>query len=120
MSWTMVSSFAIVRAAGKHVNQDIVHSAAFLEDVEDKAVGQLCEALDFDLSGQYATIPLRLRPAIAKAVASIAAMELIAYDPTGYLSSENQLILDVMNNNIEKLIGSMKNRGKKFNKLDNG
>ena len=117
MSFTIVSSFAIVRSAGTHVNAAASGSSAIIEDIADKAESQVCEACDYDFISNYASVEANLKPVIAKAVASLGAMDLIAYDPTGYLNSENQLIMDTLNNNYEKIIGSLKNRQKKFSKL---
>ena len=91
-----------------------IASVSLLQDIADKAESQVCEALDMDLITGYSDIATNLKPVIAKACACIGAMDLIAYDPTEYLNSENQLILDVLNNSYEKIIGSMKNRQKKI------
>ena len=117
MVGTLVTSYAIAKAAGIHVNSSLAASSAFMDDCIAKAESHVCEAVDYDLITNYASIAANIKPVIAKACASIAAMDLISYDPTGYLNSENQLILDVLNNNYEKIIGSLKNRQKKFSKL---
>ena len=117
MVGTLVTSYAIHKAAGVHVNSSLAASSAFMDDCIEKAESQVCEAVDYDLITNYASVAANIKPVIAKACASVAAMDLISYDPTGYLSSENQLILDVLNNNFEKIIGSLKNRQKKFTKL---
>lgn len=118
MSFTLCTSQAIVRKAGANVNSTAAVSSALLAEICDQAESQVCEAVDYDLITNYASLAANLKPTIAKAVASIAAQDLIAYDPTGYLNSENQLILDVLNNDYEKIIGSLKNRQKKFSKFN--
>lgn len=118
MSYTLVTSYSIIRSAGANVSSTAIASAQLLQDIADKAESQFCEALDYDFITNYSSVVANLKPVIAKAVASIGAMELISYDPTGYLDSENQLILDVLNNQYEKIIGSMKNRQKKFDKFN--
>jgi len=117
MSFTLAASYAITRMAGTHVNSTAANSGALISGICDNAESQVCEAVDYDLITEYANIASNLKPVIAKAVACLGAMDLIAYDPTGYLNSENQLILDVLNNNYEKIIGSIKERQKKFTKF---
>lgn len=118
MSFTLVTSYSIIREAGANVSATAIASGQLVQDIADKCESQFCEALDFDFITNYSSVATNLKPVIAKAVASIGAMELIAYDPTGYLNSENQLILDILNNQYEKIIGSMKNRQKKFDKFN--
>lgn len=117
MVFTLVTSYAIIRSAGAHVSATAIASGQLIADISDKAESQFCEAIDYDLITNYATIADNLKPVIAKAVACVGAMDLIAYDPTGYLSNENQLILDVLNNSYEKIVGSVKNRAKQWAKF---
>lgn len=117
MSFTLVTSYSIIRSAGANVSATAIASNQLMQDIADKAESQVCEACDYDFITNYASLATNIKPIIAKATASIGAMDLIAYDPTGYLNSENQLILDVLNNSFEKAIGSLKNRLKKFDKF---
>jgi len=117
MSFTLVTSQSIIRAAGTNVSATAIASGQLIADIADKAESKFCEAVDYDLITEYANIATNLKPVIADAVACAGAMMLIAYDPTGYLNSENQLILDVLNNEYEKIVGSTKNRQKKWTKL---
>lgn len=117
MSFTLTTSAAIIRKAGAHANATAIASAALLAEISDMAESEVCEAVRFDLIANYSTIAANLKPVISKAVASKAAVEVIGYDPTGYLNSENQLICDILNNQAEKIIGSLKNRGKAWTSM---
>ena len=117
MSFTLVTSYSIIRSAGANVSATAIASGQLIADISDTAESQVCEACDYDFITNYSSLATNIKPVIAKACANIGAMDLIAYDPTGYLNSENQLILDVLNNSYEKIIGSLKNRLKKFNQF---
>lgn len=118
MSYTLVTSEQIIRKAGANASSVAIASTLLLADYADQAEAQVCEAVDFDLITNYGSVVTTLKPVIAKAVACLGAMDVIAYDPTGYLNSENQLILDELNNSYEKIIASLKNRQKKFDKFN--
>jgi len=117
MSWELASSHAIVTRAGFHVNSDAAASAAILEEISSGAMAQVCEACDYDFITNEKSIDRQIIQDVRKAVACLAANDLVAYDPTGYQSAERDFIADINNNNFQKIIGSLRNRLKKFKKL---
>ena len=105
MSWTLCTSGAAIAKAGVHANSTIVTSGATLAILSDMAEGFVCLECHNDFVTHYSSQQTQIKNAIAQAVSSIIAMDVIMYDPTGYLTREADML---MNNNYEMYSQSMK------------
>ena len=105
MTWKMISSAAAIVNAGVHANSVIIASAARLLDWCTQAEGFICAECHNDFIENYSGLNERIKGALQTACGAIIAMNIISYDPTGYLTREADML---MNNNYEKYSQSLK------------
>jgi hypothetical protein len=105
MTWTLTTSGAAIAKAGVHANSAIIASAATLLKFCTDAEGFVCAECHKDFVVASAATNARIRGALSEAVSSMVAMNIISYDPTGYLTREADML---MNNNYEKYSQSLK------------
>jgi len=111
MSFTLASSNAIVRKAGENANSDITGSLALLINYCDQAESEFCAKTRYDWVTNYASVGTNFKPVIEKAVASLAAMEIIKDDMSGFTSRfEAQTMLDVMRDVVTTIITDIKEK----------
>ncbi len=111
MSFTLCSSNAIVRNAGLYANSTAVASNALLSDYCDKAESEVCMKSRYDWVANYSSVGTNYKPALAKAVASLAAIEVIRYDMSGYTSRmEVTTMIDILADQANKIIADLKEK----------
>jgi len=104
MSWTLCTSGAAVAKAGTHVNSTIILYAGdnktIMDAWSDEAEGSICAECHSDFITGIATTFLAISGSIADVCSSKIAKKLIAYDTTGYLSREADMLMNI-NDDIE-------------------
>lgn len=118
MSFTLCTSGSIVRRAGLNVNSTIAASGSALADYCDQAEGEVCARTRRNWVSSYSTVAADLKPALAKATAALAAMNVVSYDMSGFTSrAEAQTMLNVLRDESDKIITDIKDF--KSNELKN-
>jgi len=105
MTWTLCSSNAAIHQAGAHANAVCIASASILSDYSDAAEGFVCMECHTDFVTNYSGLNTQIKNAITAAVSSIVAMDIVSYDPRGYLTREADMI---MNKCYERYASAMK------------
>jgi len=105
MTWTMISSAAAVANAGLHSNSAVIASAATLLAWCTEAEGFICTECHNDFIAGYTALNARTKGALQTAAGAIIAMNIISFDPTGYLTREADML---MNNNYERYSQALK------------
>lgn len=101
----MISSAAAIANAGVHANSAVIASVATLLAWCTEAEGFICTETHYDFIANYTSQNARIKGALQTAAGAIIGMNIVAYDPTGYLTREADML---MNNNYEKYSQAMK------------
>ena len=112
MSWTFCTSGSAIAKAGTHANSTVTMSGSILDAWCDDAEGRVCAECHTDFvtaSGSYTT---QIKNAIGDICSSLIAMNIIAYDTTGYLSREADILLNVNDDKASKGLQILKNKEK--------
>ena len=102
MSWTLTTSGAAVANAGKNVNSTIAASGSALARWSDEAEGIIEHETRRKWVDNYSTLITPVKNALDSTASSLIAMRMIAYDPTGYISREADILLNVNDERIAK------------------
>jgi len=95
MSWTLCTSGAAVAKAGVHCNSTIkVSGSALLQWCSD-AEGRIEAETRRSWAANYSSLGAGVKGILADVCSSLIAMNIIAYDTTGYLSREADALLNV-------------------------
>ena len=105
MTWTMIASAAAISNAGTHANSAVIASAATLLAWCTEAEGFICTETHFDWIANYTAQNARIKGVLSTAAGAIIAMNIISFDPTGYLTREADML---MNNNYERYSQALK------------
>ena len=110
MSFTLCTSGAIVQKAGAYVNSTAAASGALLSAFSDQAEGLICSETRWDFVTNYSSVNTMVKLALQDCCSSLAAIQLINYDMSGYTSkAEAQTMLDVLSSNAQKHLSNLKN-----------
>ena len=107
MSWTLCLSGPTITKAGVHVNSTIVNygtNKTFLDKLSDEAEGVVCADCHTDFVGSYSDFNARIQNALSDATSSLIVMDLVSYDPTGYLSREADMIMNKCDERYKKAL----------------
>jgi len=111
MAWTFCTSGAAIRKAGSNVNSTIKASGAALADWSNQAEAVINSQTRYDWTTNYSGLKANFKEALARAVTSLIAMNMINYDMSGYTSrSETQTMLDVLNDQVTNTISFLKKK----------
>lgn len=115
MSFNFCTSGAIVRKAGVNANSGIIASHAALAEWCDHAEGYVMGATRLNFMGSgaasFSLLSTPKRMLIADATSCYAAMNVIAYDPSGYSSVEEcQTLLDFLRDRVNQNIDLLKDK----------
>ena len=109
MSFTLTTSGAILLKAGAGSNSTINISAATLTKFSDMAEATLSARTRQDWVANYGSVGANYKGILDDTVSSMAAMNLIAYDMSGYTSRlESQIMLDVLRDSVNANIEVLK------------
>ena len=98
MAWTLCTSGAAAYKAGINCNA-ISGSAVTMAEWSDEAEGSICTECHTDFINNYSTYS-SLSGSLADICSSKIAKKIIAYDTTGYLSREADMLMN-LNDDIE-------------------
>jgi hypothetical protein len=86
MAFTLCSSQAIIRKAGKGANTTIIASGAALQDWSEQADGFICTASRNNWVDTYATANADVKGVLTEAASNLAAIYVVNYDMASYAS----------------------------------
>mgnify|MGYP007100103105 CR=1 FL=1 len=95
MSWTLCTSGAAILKAGTHANSTIIASGASLAIWSTEAEGRIEAETRRTWVANYSTLLSGAKGILADVCSSLIAMNIIAYDTTGYLTREADTLLNV-------------------------
>ena len=94
MTWTLCTSGSAIVKAGGHVSS-ISGSATHLANWSDEAEGRIEAETRRSWVANYSGLPTGIKGVLSDTASSLIAMNIIAYDTTGYLSREADILLNV-------------------------
>jgi len=100
MSWKLCTSGAAVYKAGEHVNSTVSGSGTILAKWSDEAEGNICFETNTNWIDNYSALSTEAKAILSDVCSSKIAKRIIAYDTTGYLSRESDMLMN-MNDDIE-------------------
>lgn len=116
MSFTLTTLSGAIFKAGVNVNTDLAVSGTNMDFLADNAEDTFCLDTRKDWVTDYANIPTHLLGAISDAVSSAIAIQLINADSSGYLKGEAQTMLDVLDDNYNRIVKKInEDKNKVFN-----
>lgn len=107
MSWTLCLSGPTITKAGVHVNSTIVNygtNQTFLDKLSDEAEGVVCSDCHSDFVTNYSSYSTQIQNALSDACSSLIVMDLVSYDPTGYLAREADMIMNKCDERYKKAL----------------
>ena len=111
MAFTLATSNAIVTKAGAAVSSTASTSAAILEQFSNEAESFIAAESRYDFVSNYSTLGANAKIILGDIASSLAAMKLIAYDMTGYISrSVAETLLDVLRDNSQQGLNLIKDQ----------
>lgn len=106
MSWTLCTSGSATLKAGTHANiTGITADGADFDLLSDAAEGRICMECNADFVTNFADYPTLIQQSLADVCSSLIAMDIIAFDTTGYLRREADTL---MNYNDDRVIKGLK------------
>ena len=100
MSWTLCTSGSAVAKAGVHCNS-ISGSAVTMATWSTEAEGRIEGITRRSWVSNYTSLPTGVKGILSDVCSSLVAMKIVAYDPTGYLRREADLLMN-SNDDIAK------------------
>jgi len=108
MSWTLLTSGAAVLKAGTHANSTIKVSGAALVQYADAAEGRIEAQTRRSWVDNYSSLSTGIKNILSDVAASIVAMDIVAYDNTGYLAREADMIMNKCDERINAGLSILK------------
>ena len=108
MSYTLVSSAAILAKAGQYAYVG-ASSGAILKELADQAEGEVCSKTRYDWITNYASLNASFKPMLAAAVSDKAALMYISYGMPNYSkTAEATAMMDVLRDDYQGNIDALK------------
>jgi len=109
MVLTLTTSGAIQKKAGKDANDTIAKSGAALQKFGEQAEGQVEALTRRKWRDNYADLDQGIKDALDDATSDIAALKVITWDLSGYVSSRAaETSLDVIRDNADRLLTQLR------------
>ena len=109
MSWTLLTSQALIFKAGFNANVSAVTSGAFMQRVADWCESAFCRDTEYDWVTNYANVNTVFRPAIEEVCADYGAKFLIQTDMSGYTNNgEAVTMVNILIDNYGKGVNKFK------------
>lgn len=105
MSWTLCTSGAAVVKAGKNANTLLQASGSVLAVWSDDAEGRIEAETRRSWVSNYASLPTGIKGILADVSSSLIAQRIISFDPTNYLNSEADRMMNV---NEDRIVRGLK------------
>ena len=108
MSWTLTTSGAAVNKAGTHANSTICASGTALAKWSDDAEGYVESQTRRTWVANYTGLSTGIKGVLSDIVSSKVAMNIVAFDTTGYLTREADTLLNYNDDIVTKGLGVLK------------
>ncbi len=108
MSWTLTTSGSAVLKAGKNANSDIKISGTALVDWSDKAEGRVESETGIAWIDNYSSLATGIKGLLSDVTSSLMAMDIIAYDNTGYLAREADMLMNKNDDRVKQGVAILK------------
>ena len=102
MSWTLCTSGSAILKAGTHANSTIVASGSLLADLSDMAEGRITAETRKTWVSGYSGLNTQIKGALSDVCSSMIALNIIAYDTTGYLTREADTLMNLNDEIVSK------------------
>ena len=110
MSWTLCVSGLPVNRAGANANSTIVISGLGLAEFSDAVEGRICAEGHTDFVTNFAGFDGQIQNALSDVASSWIAMDIIAYDTSGYLTREADTLMNLNDDRASKGMAIIKNK----------
>lgn len=107
--WTLCTSGAAIYKAGLHANSTPL-SGALLNGWSTETEGLICAECHTDFITNYSTYGASIQQALSEIASSMVAMKIIAWDPTGYLNREADMLMNLNDGLAEKGLRKLKEK----------
>jgi len=107
-SWTLCTSGAAVVKAGTHANSTIAASGSALQGFADAAEGKIEASTRKSYIDNYSSLSIGVKNMLSDVASSIVAMDIIAYDNTGYLAREADMLMNKLDERINSGLAILK------------
>jgi hypothetical protein len=108
MSWTLTLSGSAIAKAGTHASSVLTLSGSLLAGFSDMAEGRIITETRRDWVTSYATLPTGVKGLLSDVASSLVAMDIVAYNPTGYLTREADMIMNMNDDRINRGLAILK------------
>lgn len=107
MAWTLCTSGNAILKAGVNANSDIISGATDIESISTEAEGWIAARVHTDVVTNFSDLPAQIQNAVTDICSSRIAMQIVSIDPTGMLTREADMLMnmndDVVTKGITKL-----------------
>lgn len=107
-TWTLCTSGAAVIRAGVHANSALIVSGSALAGLYDAADGRIVAETRRSWSDNYALVASGCQNLLKDICSSIIAMDIIAYDNTGYIAREGDMLMNKLDERVNTGIATLK------------
>ena len=111
MAWTLCTSSAAVMKAGTHCNA-ISGSAIAMSKWSEEAEGRICAECHSDFVTNYSSYDTQIKNQLSDICSSMVGMCITAYDTTGYISREADMIMNMNDDRVVKGLINLKEKTK--------
>lgn len=108
MAWTLCAEADAIKLAGAYANATIVADAATLQIWDYQAEAIIIARTDYDWVTNYASLGTQVKNLLNAVCASIVACRIIKYDMEGYMTTEAQTAIMLLQDEIETNIATLK------------
>lgn len=108
MVWTLTTSGSAVAMAGTHVNSTIKVSGSALLGFSNQAEGIIEARTKKTWVDNYSSQSNGIKNILSDTASSLIAMDMIAYDNTGYLAREADMLMNKLDERINSNIAVLK------------
>ena len=113
MSFTLCSSGAIVARAGSGADPSAAASSVLLEQWSNEAEGEIEIETKRTWVSNFGSQTNGMQNMLASTCAGLAAMRLVAHDPSGYAGGEAELIMDFLKDTTGRTLNTIEKFSKK-------
>ncbi len=107
MAWTLSNSGNAILKAGVNANADIISGVTDIESLSTEAQGWIAARVHSDVVTNFSTFPTEIQNTLSDIHSSRIAMQIVSIDPTGMLTREADMLMnmndDVVTKGITKL-----------------
>jgi len=108
MTWTLCTSGSAIVKAGVNANTVMIASGSLLAGFNDEVESYICDVVRYDVVTNYATIKTNGKMILSHLASSLIAQNIIGYDPDAIGRSTANLMLNILENNINKDLALLK------------